>query len=141
MFFCHLRALESSQTRPEANLDAQREAKEAKRKPKASKRRPKKDKRHQEKAKERQQMAKEGVRARLLPGWFLAGRWRVLALTAFWRDLAGSWEAFPKLTKSKQRAKKAKSGMLWILNTPSGGGGLYVPLADAADTKNTEEVF
>ncbi len=45
----------------------------------------------------------------------VVGSWRVLAVLAgppFWRDLAGSWEAFPKLTKSKQRAKKAKSGML-----------------------------
>ncbi len=71
MFFRHLRALDSSQTRPEANLDAQREAKGAIKKPKKAKDKQEKAKERQVRPRESQREPTDGQRRR--PGGLLPG--------------------------------------------------------------------
>ena len=104
MFFEHLRALDSSKTRPEANLEAPREAKEAKRKLHKAIKKPKEGKDKQEKAKRRPKRANRYPKE-------ASGRRRVLAgpgtdsVLAGGRGLLGS---FSKADKKQAKGKESK---------------------------------
>ena len=104
MFFWHLRGLVSSQTRPEANLDAPREAKEAKRKLERSQRKAKTSKIKPNRAKRRPKRANRWHKEASERVWVLAGPGTDSVLAG----PGGLLGSFSKADKKQAKGKESK---------------------------------